>query len=287
MTTTIFTSETEERHEEMATATVGGSKRPGGLRATRSEAKRLSRRSFAGVGLGLLAFFAVMTSAITFFAGDEAGRMMQGAIELTSSEGLVAGLVTGADMFGIIALALWAAATASDYSTGWVRVLVQAEPRRWRLYGGKLLALAGYTVGGLVIAAGVSIAAAPLLAGAAGVSTAAWSTGAVSTVMSTLANVIFSVLAWGVIGVAVATITRSATAAIAGGIGYMMVVEGLLGLVLDTGVTTYMPGSVLSAVASGGTASLAYGSAILLGMAYGAAAIILAGVVFARRDITS
>ena len=96
-----------------------------------------------------------------------------------------------------------------------------------------------------------------------------------------------SVLAWGVIGVAVATVTRSVTAAIAGGIGYMMVVEGLLGMVLDTGVTTYLPGSVLGAVASGGTASLALGSALLLGSAYAAAAICIAGVVFVRRDITS
>lgn len=281
------TARDSETGQETMTTAARQSRRPLSLRATRSEAKRLNRRSFAGVGLGLLVLFAIMTTAVTFLAGDEAGRMMQGAIDLTSAEGLVAGLVTGADMFGIVALALWAAATASDYTTGWVRVLVQAEPRRWHLYGGKLLALAAYTVVGTAAAALVSVAAAPLFAGVGGISTAAWETGAVTTVLSTWANVTLSVLAWGVIGVAVATVTRSVTAAIAGGIGYMMVFEGLLGLVFDTGVTTYFPGSVLSAVASGGTASLAYGSALLLGLGYAAAAIVIAGVVFARRDITS
>ena len=96
-----------------------------------------------------------------------------------------------------------------------------------------------------------------------------------------------SVLAWGVIGLAVATLTRSSTAAIAGGIGYLMVVEGLLGMVFDTGVTTYLPGSAPGAVAAGGTASLAYGNAMLLGLAYAVVAILIAGLVFARRDITS
>mgnify|MGYP001822514051 CR=1 FL=1 len=233
------------------------------LRATRSEAKRLKRRSFAGVGLVLLAFFALMTATVAFVAGEQMGPGggLGTGVDLASAEGLVAGLITGSSMFGIIALSLWAAATASDYTTGWIRVLVQAEPRRWRLFGGKLAALTAYTVVGITAAAVVSVAAAPALAGAAGISTAAWSTGAVGTVLSTWLNVMLSVLAWGVIGLAVATITRSVTAAIAGGIGYLMVVEGLLGMVFDTGVTTYLPGSVLNAVAAGGTVSLAYGGA--------------------------
>ena len=93
-----------------------------GFRATRSEAKRLNRRSFAGVGLGLFVFFAIMAATVTFLAGDQVGAASPfgSRIDLSSAEGLVAGLVTGADMFGIIALSLWAAATASDYSTGWV-----------------------------------------------------------------------------------------------------------------------------------------------------------------------
>lgn len=277
---------------EAITENVAQQSRPqraAGLRATRSEAKRLNRRSFVGVGLALLVFFSLMTAVVTYVAGGQIGPggAFGAKIDLASAKGLVAGLVAGADMFGIIVLSLWAAATASDFTTGWVRVMVQAEPRRWRLFGGKLLALAAYTVVGITAAAIASVALAPALAGAAGVSTAAWSTGAAGTVLSTWANVTLAVLAWGVIGVAVATVTRSVVAAVAGGIGYMMVVEGLLGLVLDTTVTTYLPGSVLGAIAAGGTTSLSYGFAVLFGLAYAGSAIGMAGAVFARRDITS
>ena len=43
-------------------------------------------------------------------------------------------------------LALWAIAAASDYDTGLIRVLVQAQPNRLKLLGGKIIALTGFTV---------------------------------------------------------------------------------------------------------------------------------------------
>lgn len=278
-----------EHEERDSGARVRGSWRTRRLRVTRSEARRLRRPSFAGVGFALLVFFAAMTASVTFLAGGQIGPggAFGTQIDLASPEGIVAGLATGADIFGIVVLALWATAAASDYSTGWVRIIVQAEPRRGRLFAGKLLALTAYTVIGTAAVGTVSVGSAPILARAAGVSTAAWSTGIVGTILSAWVNVTMAVLVWGVIGVAIATVTRSATAAVAGGIGYMMVVEGLLGMVLDTQITTYLPGSVLNALASGGTAALAYGAAILLASLYALAALAIAAGTFRRRDITS
>lgn len=278
------------RQEGMDTANRATERRRvGRLRATLSEARRLYRRSLAGVGLVLFAFFAVMTAVVTFLAGGQIGPggTFGTPVDLASSDGIVAGLVTGADLFGIVALSLWATATAGDYSTGWVRILVQAEPRRWRLLGGKLLALSAYTMVGTAVATVISISLAPFLAGAAGISTASWSSGVVGTVAGTWLSLTMAVFVWGVIGVAIATVTRSVTAAVAGGIGYMVVVEGLLGMALDTGVTTYLPGSVLSAVVAGGTTSLGFPGAMLLGSLYGSAAVLIAGVTFTRRDVTS
>lgn len=260
------------------------------LPATRSELKRLGRRSFAGVGLALLAFFSALASVVAFVAAEQTGPAGPGFgtdIDLASSQGLVAGLNTAADICGIIVLALWASAAASDYSTGWIRILVQAEPRRWRLLGGKLLALAGYTLVGTAGATALAVAIAPALAGAAGISTAAWSNGAAGTILSAWLNLTLAVLVWGVIGVAIATVTRSVAAAIAGGVGYMMVVEGLLGRVFDAAAMTYFPGSVLRVLAGGGTESLSYATAAALGLGYAAAAITIAGATFVRRDITS
>ncbi len=254
--------------------------------AVRSEAKRLNRKSFSLVGMGLLLFFSLMATVITFLAAEERGPGFGTTIDLSSAQGLVAGLATAANLVGIVVLALWAAATASDYATGWIRVLVQAEPRRWRLFVAKLVALAGYTAVGTLAATVVSVAAAPGLAAAAGVSTAAWSTGAAATVVGAWFNLTIAAFAWGAIGVAIATVSRSATVAIAGGAGYLLVFEALLGL-LAADLTTYFPGSVISAVAAGGSVSVAYATALVLAGGYAAVALVVAGVVFLRRDITS
>jgi len=240
----------------------------------RSEAKRLTRWTFAGVGLGVIAFFAFLATFVTFMAGNTGshmGAMAGSSVDLESSAGIVAGLTMAADLIGIVILALWAAAVSSDYSTGWVRLTVQAEPRRWRLVAGKLLTLTVFTLVATTIATVISVIVAPLLANAADVSTAAWST---------------AVLVWGTIGLTIAMVTRSAIVAIAGGIGYLMVFEGLLGLVAEE-VTTYLPGSILDAVVAGGNATLAYGPALALAALFGIVAIGVSTLVFSRRDVTS
>ena len=255
------------------------------LGAIRSEAKRLTRKSFTGVGLALVVFFSLMGAVVTFFAGD-GGMGGAVAVDLESAQGIVAALSMAGNLIGIVALSLWAAAVASDYSTGWVRLMVAAEPRRWRLLFGKLVALSGFTVIATIVATAIAVAMAYLLAGPAGVSTAAWSVGVFGTVLSGWLNFTLSVLGWGVIGFTVAVMSRSAIVAIAGGIGYMMVFEGLLGMLAES-ATTYLPGTVLNAVAAGGTAVMAYGTALLLATGFVLAALVIAFAVFARRDITA
>jgi len=116
--------------------------------------------------------------------------------------------------------------------------------------------------------------------------TDAWWTDAPATILSGWANLSLALLAWGVVGFAIATVTRSSVVAIAGGIGYLMVFEGLLKL-LAADATTYLPGSVLSAVASGGTPDLAWGTAVALAAVYVVIGIVVAAITFIRRDITA
>ena len=49
---------------------------------------------------------------------------------LEASDGMFAGLQNAAGMLGVVALAIWAIAVTSDYSSGLIRLLVQAEPSR-------------------------------------------------------------------------------------------------------------------------------------------------------------
>jgi hypothetical protein len=67
-----------------------------------------------------------------------------------------------------------------DYSTGLIRILVQAQPRRVKLMAGKILALAGFTLLAATVTALVAVLAARPLARLEGIQVVAWKTDFVS-----------------------------------------------------------------------------------------------------------
>jgi len=188
-------------------------------------------------------------------------------------------------MFGIVTLSLWAVVTAGDYSSGLIRLLVAAEPRRWRLLAGKVVALVIVTAAATTVAAIVNVFAVMPAAGAAGISTAAWGTDLVSVVGSAWTNLFLALCVWGVLGLVIAVLARSAAVAISIGVGYVLVVESLVKMVKDA-PADWLLGTTLGAVASGGTATVAYGTALALALGYVTLGLVLAGVVFVRRDVT-
>jgi hypothetical protein len=89
-----------------------------------------------------------------------------------------------------------------------------------------------------------------------------------------------------VVGLCVGVLTRSAGISIAIGIGYLLVLEGVLSMLLGSG-QKWLPGAAFKAIASGGSADMAFTTALLLGAAYALAALAVAAVTFRRRDITA
>ncbi len=259
------------------------------LAATRSEAIRLGRFSFAGSGIGLVTLLTLVGTAVAFIAaeGFADGAVpppgLGAVVDTTSQRGIAAGITMSANLIGVLTLSLWATAAASDYETGWIRLMVQAEPRRWRLLAAKFLALTAVTAVGTFLATTISATTAPLFADLTGAPTDLWS---LAVLPEAWLNLTLGMVVWGTLGFAIATIGRSAVVAVGGGIGYLMIFEGVLRLAAET-ATTYLPGAVLSAVVAGGTTSLGFGAALLLALAYWLAASGLAMAVFQRRDITS
>lgn len=262
------------------------------LRSTLSELTRLRRRAFVLGWLGLTALFSAVITVFVFTSAEEGtagpaagpGGEFPTAAELAQSDGLIATLGSGATLLGVIALSFWAIATATDYSTGLVRLLVQAQPHRGRLLAGKVLALTGWTALATTIGLVVVSVASLLMARASGVSTTAWSADVVGTLGGAWLNTFLALLVWGVIGLVIAVVARSSAIAISVGIGYVLVVEGLLGLAAE-GIADWLPGATLTALAQGGTATVAYGTAIALGLLYAALGLVAATVTFSRRDI--
>ena len=261
--------------------------------AVRSELTRLRQPRLLVTWFGLMTLFAVMinTVMITFSTGG--GSLPPGApgvafptlAELESPSGLMSGLAAASSMFGMVTLSIWAVVTASDYGSGLIRLLVAAEPRRWRLLAGKVVALVILTAAATTVAAIVNALAAVPVAGAAGVSTAAWGTDLVEVVGGAWVNLFLALCVWGVLGLVIAVLTRSAAVAIAIGVGYVLVVESIIKMLEDV-PSDWLLGTILNAVANGGTAAVSYGTALALGFGYVTLGLVLAGAVFIRRDVT-
>lgn len=90
---------------------------------------------------------------------------------------------------------------------------------------------------------------------------------------------------WGVLGLVVVVLARSAAVAISIGMGYVLVFESLVKMVKGA-PSDWLLGTTLGALASGGTAVVSYGTALALALAHVTLGLVLAGVVFVRRDVT-
>lgn len=261
--------------------------------ALRSELLRLRRRSVLLGWFGLTAVFAVLINTVLYAnaatsssaAARGPGVVFPPLAVLQAPEGLVAGLGSASSILGVVTLSFWALTTATDYSTGLIRVLVAAQPQRWRLLVGKVAALAAATVAATTVALVANILAAPVWARAAGVATQRWSEHPASTVMTGWLHLYLALLVWGVLGLALAVTTRSAAVAISTGVGYVLVVETVVASAV-TAARDWLPGSTLTALAQGGTATVAYPRALLLGVLYTGGAMTFATLLVNRRDVT-
>ena len=183
-------------------------------------------------------------------------------------------------------LVLWAIAAATDYGTGLIRILVQAHPNRVTLLAGKIAALSIFTLLATTVTTLVVVVFARPLARLEGIEVEAWKTDFPAHLLEGFFNFTIAGLVWGLIGLALAVLTRSAAMAIGIGIGFLLVVEGLITIFApDAG--PYLPGGTLSTLAAGGNDQLAWGAAFGLVVLYGVVAATVSLAVFRTRDIVS
>ncbi|MGL4339983.1 MAG: hypothetical protein ACRCSP_06140 [Rhodoglobus sp.] len=264
------------------------------MRELRSELTRLNRKGIWLGWLGLTALFAILINSVIYNSAAEGsappggrgpGVAFPSVAILESSEGLLAGVSSAANMFGVVTLSFWAIAMASDYSTGLIRLLVAAQPHRWRLILGKILALVIWTAMATSVAVAVNIAAAMPAARSAGISTERWMDDIASTVANAWVNAFSASLVWGVIGLVLALLTRSAAIAISVGIAWILIIESIINTAFSD-VGKWLPGTTLTALAQGGTDDLSFGGAALLAATYAVVGLVIALMTFVRRPIT-
>lgn len=263
------------------------------INVVRSELVRLRRQGFLIGWFGLTAVMAALINFVMFqFSKQGATPPANGpgvtfptSAQLLSAHGIVAGMAAVSSILGVITLSFWAISATSDYNTGLVRILVSAHPRRWQLIAGKWLALALYNAGATLLALIITLVTAPIAAQAGGYQPTAWGTDLPTILLSATVNLFGAMLVWGTIGLALATLTRSAGIAIGVGVGYVLLLESVLKAAASS-IGDWLPGTTIAAIASGGTPNLSYDGALALGALYIAAAFLASLLVFQRRDIT-
>jgi hypothetical protein len=264
------------------------------MRPFRSEFIRIWRPAYFYGGFGAMAGFAALISVFIYTAantgppvptsGQAAG--FASVAQIATPGGFLAPLSVLSRPAGVIVLSLWAIAVATDYSTGLIRIVVQAYPNRVRLLTGKIAALAAFTVIAATIAYLVMIFCARPLARLEGIQVDHWKTDFASHFFKGYLDFTVAMIVWGLIGLLLAVLTRSAAMAIGIGIGFLLVVESLITIVAAN-AAKYLPGGTLTTLVEGGTDGFSWGAAAAVVVLYGLIASAVSLLVFRARDIVA
>jgi ABC-2 type transport system permease protein len=259
------------------------------VRALRSEAIRVMRPSLRALGLGLAAVFGVLTTVVVMTtAKGEPGAGADGfatIVQITAPGGFFASFGLLSRFIGLAALSVCALSVDTDYRSGFIRLLVQAQPKRSVLFASKAITLAAFAAMMSAVGAAVTLFTAFPMAKPANIDRALWTDGLARYVSGGYFNLTVAAFAWGSIGLLISLATKNAGVAIGTGVGWLLLLEPILGMASKP-LADYLPGGTISAVASGGTANLAWVVALTLTLTYTAAATTASWLLVRRRDIT-
>jgi ABC-type transport system involved in multi-copper enzyme maturation permease subunit len=259
------------------------------IHAFRSEWVKLRRRTLlVSTYVSLTAVSALFTILVFSRAGTPRGRgdfiSLQ---ELAQPNGLARGLTRAAVLLGVVAFGIAAAQVAFEFSLGTLRQLLVRQPRRTVLLSGKALGIITFLAGAVLCSGIGGGAAAFVMAGVRGISTAAWtsSTG-IADIGHALGDVALAVTGYGVLGMLAGLILRSPAPAAVVGFVYLLPFEGIFSAVVK-GSDRWLPGQVLSAISEGGTANLTFSRGLVTATAYTVIAAALGALLFSKRDVTA
>jgi ABC-2 type transport system permease protein len=263
------------------------------LRAFRSEWLKLRRPGMA-LAAGVIVVLGALSTAITIIAVQDTPARLSGPgggrptlHELAAADGLARTIERAATLLGVVALGIFAVAVAAEYSQGTLRNLLVRQPRRLRLLAGKLLAVAGLVTIAVLVSVGTAAGVAFPVAAGRGLDTGAWTTATgLQALASGAGDLALATLGWGLLGAVLGIVLRSPAPAVGVGVAYALPLEAILTAAWSQGAR-WLPGQLLGALATGGTADVTYARAAAPLAVYLAIALAVAATLFARRDVTA
>jgi ABC-type transport system involved in multi-copper enzyme maturation permease subunit len=257
-----------------------------------AELRKLRRPTlFLGTMGSALFFTGLITSFVYLMIDSPQGNGDRGRTISREVLGLASGSVNGfasvGGFLGIIALCVFAAQTAQEYTYGTLRNLLIRQPGRMKILIGKLISMKLFAIVMITVAAVVSIGISYLLAPGANVSTELWFTSdGVNAIFTTFVNVTISVIAFGIVGMVLGLLLRSPISAISFGVLWLLIVENLL-IAVKGSLQSWLPGAQLSAIATGGAIDISYKHALGVGGIYVGVGALVASILFVRRDVAN
>jgi hypothetical protein len=248
---------------------------------TKLRRKTLLLSTFLGLAAAASLFVILMFSQATANGGIVTLH------QLARPNGLVIGVARAAMLLGVVAFGIAASQMASEYSLGTLRQLLVRQPRRVSLLAGKMLGVITFMVLALVFAGVIAFIVAVVAAHSRDVSTSAWFTGTgLGDLFRELGDLALAMIAYSVLGMVIGLWVRSAVFAVIIGFAWLIAVENIITRIVPS-IQDWLPGTSITAVASGGVEGVGYEHGMILSVIYVVAAIAAAMAVFIRSDVTA
>lgn len=265
------------------------------IHAVRAEWMKLTQRGAllggAGVMIGAMTLATLLTLGSVLPApppGVPPPPAMRPSVEqIETPEGLLAIFGILVHVVGIVSAVIFAQSVGGEYANGTLKSMLTREPRRLVLLFAKIVALSGFIAIAMFVAFIPMFGGSNHLAGAKGLDISAWTSAeGLSASFGGLARLWVAALVQGLLGLALAIVFRSAALAVGVGIGYIIALEPLL-IGAWNESATWLPGPVLTAFTSGGTETIAMGTASLLIGVYVVILAAVASAILVKRDVTT
>lgn len=265
------------------------------IRAFRSELLKF-RRWGVLAGTGVMVVMSTFIAYLTFhqITSGATGKEMAGLIAaFHTTQGLVSIVGQARSLIMAIAVVMVTANLAAEWSQGTLRNLLVREPHRLRWMAGKMLALVLFVLLSMVLTLLVSSTFVLLLARAQGIQTTTWTSAeGLRIFLAFLGNDALSLIGVSALGMLIAVLTRSVTAAVGIGLAYTLVVEGIIAVVMPQ-VTEWFPRTVFNTIVGatvplvGPTPPQGYPAALVAALLWIVGFVVVSAVVFPVQDVNA
>ena len=267
------------------------------MKVFRAEWRKLRRPTLFLGSIGAVVGVTGLVTSLLFLLIDSQSGNAERGMRITRevlqlSSGLSLGFSNSAGLLGLVALCVFAAQTAQEYTYGTLRNLLVRQPRRVTLLIGKYVSMVTFSLITVLVSAVTSIGIAFALSGRAKVLTDAWVTSdARAELLRTFLNVLISTVGYGTTGMILGLLLRSPISSISIGVAWLLVVESIVAIAWAPSAK-WMLGQLLSVISSGGAPigmsdSPTYSQALIRVVIYLATAGVSVGWLFRKRDVSN